>query len=237
MENGINWAGDNEVANHLAMSGLEHYVNIEFEPAYALLQEAVELDPTLFAPHTLLAVISRGEKREHHKSMAKKHVESQNETSKLFVSLLDHLEDTTEAAVEERRAIWTKMHSMSNGPYIHTMYARSMDFEADNAAVLAEFDKLIDFCNANGFTAMEAAAYNLKGYLLQISGDLEGGIAAIEKYMEIYPEGYNPIDSRAEFYLMEGDTVSAIEWYKKVVEINPFAQGAWDTLDELEGQN
>ncbi|MDH3711360.1 MAG: hypothetical protein OER04_15810, partial [Cyclobacteriaceae bacterium] len=198
IHDGIRWEGEDDVANHMALRGLEHFMNIEFAPAYTMSEAAVHRDSSLFASHTLLAILSRGDKREHHTQMAKKYVENENETCKLFVSLLDVEDDTTGV---QRRAIWTQMRELSNGPFIHYMYARNMDLEADTAAVLAELDKVIEFCHENDFSSVEGAAYNIKGYLLNMTGDLEAGTAAIDTYLDLYPQGYNPIDSRAEFYL------------------------------------
>jgi tetratricopeptide (TPR) repeat protein len=230
IQNGIRWAGEDETANYLANSGLSHYMNIELEAAYMLSQHAVRLDSSLFASHTLLAMLTTGDEKQMHKEMANKYVMNENETSKLFVSLLDVENDTTR---EQRRALWTKMHELSNGPFIHHMYIRFMDIEKDTAAVIAELDNLIGFAEENGMIAAASASYNIKGYLLQSAGDLAGGTAAIDKYMELYPGGYNPLDSRAEFYLFAGDTTSAIEMYKKVLEKFPYATSATEQLDEL----
>lgn len=234
VQNGIRWSGESETANYMANSGLSHFMNIELPHAYIMSEGAVAADSSLFASHTLLAILSRGDQRDHHKAMAKKYVQNENETCKLFVSLLDVENDSTGA---QRRQIWAKMHEMSNGPFIHYMYARTMDLEKDTAAVIAEFDKLIAFSQENGFSDIAAASYNIKGYILNMSGDLQAGTAAIDKYVELYPQGYNPIDSRAEFYLFAGDTTNAIAWYKKVVEKYPFTQGARDHLEELEPED
>lgn len=231
VHDGIRWTGEHETANHLAFEGLNHFMNIEFSQGFTLTNAAVNLDSSLFASHTLLAMLSGGEKQEYHKMMANKYVENENETCKLFVSLLDVEDDTTGV---QRRAIWTKMHELSNGPFIHYMYARNMDLQADTTAVIAELDRVISFCEENGFQSVEAAAYNIKGYLLYLSGDLTAGTEAIETYLELYPEGTNPIDSRAEFYLFAGDTVNAIAWYQKVLDHYPYAQTAKDHLEELQ---
>lgn len=124
VQNGIRWNGQNEIANYLANSGMNHFVNIELENAYTVWSHAVKLDSSLFAPHTMLALMSRGAKRDYHTQMAKKFVVNENETSKLFVSLLDIPRDST--GREARRSAWAKMHELSNGPFIHLMYVRSM---------------------------------------------------------------------------------------------------------------
>lgn len=232
--NGIRWAGENETANYLATAAMNHFANIELAKAYTLWEHAVKQDSSLFAPHTMLSILSRGAKSDYHKEMAKKFVANENETSKLFVSLLDIPRDST--GREARRATWTKMHNLSNGPFIHLMYLRSLDFNADPEGVISEADKLIAFAEENGMTAIAGATYNMKGYMLQRLGKLDEGTAAIEKYAELY-DGYNQLDSRAEFYLFAGDTTNAITWYKKVVERYPFSPAVTEKIERLESKN
>ena len=62
---GINWQGDNEIANHLTSKGIRHWMNIEREKAYVLFEEAVNVDSSLFACHTALAMMSWGDKMEY----------------------------------------------------------------------------------------------------------------------------------------------------------------------------
>ena len=226
IHDGINWVGENEIANYLAIEGIGHWQNIELEKAYVLFEKAVELDPGLFASHTALGLLSSGEKQEYHKELANKYVESENETSKLFVSLLDIENDST--AQEKRRPVWAKMHELSNGPLIHFWYALS---RSDSLETIDELDKLKSFLDEIEWST--AHIYNIKGYMFQLIGDLDRGTSEIDKYMELYPEGYNPIDSRAEFYLFAGDTAKAIEYYEKTAERFPYATSANTALRNL----
>lgn len=158
--------------------------------------------------------------------MANKFVANENEASKLFVSLLDIENDST--AAEKRREVWTKMHELSNGPLIHFRYALS---RSDTLETGEELDKLESFLDEIEWNT--AHIHNVKGYVLQLLGDLDRGTMEIEKYMEMYPEGYNPLDSRAEFYLFAGDTAKAIEYYEKTVERFPYATSAGNALNNL----
>jgi tetratricopeptide (TPR) repeat protein len=224
---GINWGSDNEIAEYLSYEGIGYWMNIEREKTYTIFDEAVKLDSSLFACHTALSLLSRGDKREYHKEMAKKYVVGENEVSNLFVSLLDIPRDST--GREARRDTWAKMHELSNGPFIHMRYAMS---RAERAETLAELDKLESILDELGFST--AHIYNIRGYVLNLEGELEKGTKAIEKYLEMRPDGYNALDSRAEFYLFAGDTTSAIEYYKKTVEQFPFAISARNTLSRLD---
>lgn len=227
VKNGIRWRGDNETANYLSIQGIGHWSNIEFAQAYTVWNHAVELDPTLFAPHVMLSMMSVGEAKEYHKSMAKEHVANENETGKTFVSLLDAENG------EERRAIWAKMRELSNGPFIQHMYARSLSNQDDQSAALEELDKVILFCEENGRNSSLAASYNIKAYLSQQSGDMTSANVAVDKYVEIW-DGPNSADSRAEMYLLAGDTTNAILWYKKALERYPYATSARQQLNILD---
>jgi Tfp pilus assembly protein PilF len=105
--------------------------------------------------------------------------------------------------------------------------------DGSDSAKIAELTNLILFCKENNFNYTATAANNMMAYMLKRNGNLEAGTKAIEKCLTLHPGGYNPIDSRAEFYLYEGDTAQAIETYKKVLEKYPYAQYAKIKLEEL----
>ena len=229
--NGIQWEGQNPTANYLAREGLNHYITFEWNHAFILSEAAVTQDSSLFASHALLAMLGTVARKDYHKKMAKKYVENKNETSKLFVSLLDVENDSSKA---QSKTIWSRMHKLSNDPFIHYMYIRHMDISKDTTAVLEELDILATFSIKNKFYPAGAAAYNMKGYILKRIGAFKSGTVAIEKAIKLHPEGYNPLDSRAEFHLYAGDTLKAIDTYKKVLEKYPYAQNALRQLKELD---
>ncbi len=230
VHDGIKWEGNSKIANHLAKEGLNRYITYENNHAFIFSESAVDLDSSLFASHVLLGFLSEGSRKDYHKRMANKFVDDKNEVNKLFVSLLD-FDNVNDSLRINRRKIWSKMHELSNSHFIHYMYTRFM--EGDNAARIKELDKLIKFCEENNFNYTGAAANNYKGYLLKYDGDLAAGTLAIEKTVELHPKGYNPYDSRAEFYLYAGDTINSIKWYKKALEQYPYAQYASNSLEKL----
>ncbi len=229
--NGIRWVGNSEAANIMAKNGLNRYITYENSHAFIMSEGAVNVDSSLFASHTILAFLSTGDRKEHHKRMAERFVENENETSKLFVSLLN-FDEKNDSSRAERRNIWTKMHESSNDPFIHYMYIRFM--EGDHSKLVLELDKLIAFCEESQFDYVNTAANNMKGYILKRTGDLQAGTTSIKKCLELHPDGYNPLDSRAEFYLYAGDTANAIKTYHKVLEKYPYASYATDQLANLE---
>ena len=89
----IEWFGKNDMANEFAMIGMRHFMNAEQEKAYTFFETALSYDSDMFAPHVCLAEMSLdgSEKQKYHISQAKKNVSDNNETSKLFVSILQFI--------------------------------------------------------------------------------------------------------------------------------------------------
>ena len=85
----IEWMGENETANNYVGKGIFHWHNVEWEKSYTYFTGALEEDPTLFAPHVVLAWLSDGETKAIHVKKAKELVKGKNENSQLFVSLLE----------------------------------------------------------------------------------------------------------------------------------------------------
>ena len=110
----IEWFGDNEMANEFAMIGMRHFMNAEQEKAYAFFETALSYDSSMFAPHVCLAEMSLdgSEKQEYHISQAKKNVAENNETSKVFVSILDQKPDGYWGYFDSSNAheLWKKIH-------------------------------------------------------------------------------------------------------------------------------
>ena len=87
----IEWQSDNDFANEMTNAAFVHLYNVEYEKAMVFFEKALEYDPSLFGPHVVLAGLSPegSEKSEMHIKKAKENVADNNDTSKLFVSLLD----------------------------------------------------------------------------------------------------------------------------------------------------
>ncbi len=54
----IEWFGENEMANNMVMSGMNHFNNIEFEKSFVFFEKSISLDSTLFASHAMLTAFS-----------------------------------------------------------------------------------------------------------------------------------------------------------------------------------
>jgi tetratricopeptide (TPR) repeat protein len=224
----IEWTGDNELANELVHRGMHHLMNIEREKAFTFFDAAVEEDPTLFAPHVVLSWLSPGDQKAYHKVQAQKLVAGKNEASRLYASLLD-TKRGTEGNVE-RREIWEKMHELAHdGRFVHWNYALSLENVDDR---IAELEKLLAKNEKDGYGT--GHIHNILGYMHYGKGDVAKAKMHFEKYVEVYPEGYNSYDSMADFYMQEGDLETAMAFYKKAKSHYPAATNATNKIKELE---
>ena len=196
------------IANTMIWRAMDHVLNIENEKAYTLFEAGLNQDPSLFAPHVQLAMLSGGDKREHHKKMAKKLVAGKNEVSQLFVSLLDI--ERGPGAAEIWRSTWKKMHKLAyEGKYVHFRYAQSIE---DPLARIAEFEKLAAKIEADG--GNNGHVHNLLGYAHYTQGDKEKAKMHFNKYLELRPDGYNAYDSMADYF---EEHVEEIEFTEEII--------------------
>ena len=229
----IEWFGDNDLANEFAMIGMRHFMNAEQEKAFAFFEAAVAYDPTMFAPHVCLAEMSLdgSKKQQYHIEEAKKNVMDNNETSKVFVSILDQDPDGYWGYFDSSKAheLWRKMHELEpRGNFIQQFYVHTMK---DNDQSIANINKFIDEAKANN--GPYENLLNLLGYKLMAAGDMEGAEKAFSDYMDTYPNGYNAYDSMGEYYLKNEMNDEARALYGRALENYPFASNARNVLSNI----
>lgn len=225
---GIQWWGEDEMANEFVWKGLDHLLNIEREQAFTYFQAAVEKDPSLFAPRVFLSRMSTDDTRAYQKIQAKKLVAGKNETSRLYVSLMDT--ESGQAGAEKRREIWRKMHELApDGPFIFINYARTLESTEEQ---IAACERLLGI-NAKNNRSNDYV-HNMLGYIYYQQGDKVKAKMHFDKYLELRPDGYNAYDSMAEFYQREGDLEKALAHYKKALEKYPGAINARNRVERIE---
>ena len=229
----IEWFGDNDLANEFAMIGMRHFMNAEQEKAFAFFEAAVAYDPTMFAPHVCLAEMSLdgSKKQQYHIEEAKKNVMDNNETSKVFVSILDQDPDGYWGYFDSTKAheLWRKMHELEpRGNFIQQFYVHTMK---DNDQSIANINKFIDEAKANN--GPYENLLNLLGYKLMAAGDMEGAEKAFSDYMDTYPNGYNAYDSMGEYYLKNEMNNDARALYGRALENYPFSSNARNVLSNM----
>ena len=223
---GIQWVGEYEIANAFVRKGIFHWYNVEWEKSYTYFTGALEQDPTLFAPHVVLAWLSPGEKETLHVDKAKELVSGKNENSQLFVSMLD-LRGADNR--EKRHAIWKQMHeSHPTGGFIHYLYANT---NPDPNERIKELESLLDQKKAED--GWYYHILNLLGYAHYNNGNKEKAKSYFDEYVDVYPEGYNPHDSMGEYYYNEEDYETSLVHYQKALDNYPMSNSAINKVNEL----
>tara|TARA_A100001035_G_scaffold34953_1_gene23349 strand:- start:1203 stop:1988 length:786 start_codon:yes stop_codon:yes gene_type:complete len=223
----IQWGSDNEMANAMISKGMFHYYNVEWDMALSYFKAAADYDPTSFASHVMLAWMTpAGEMRDKHIANAKKYVQDKNETSKLFVSLLELAPG--DDLRERRHAIWSQMHELEpRGNFIHYYYAWTKPSEDERVAELEVLMEKLKTDNRSYAHVVNSLAY---GYYDQ--GDKEKAKEYFEEYLKLYP-GNNSNDSMGEYYYNEKDYENSLKYYRKSLDHFRFSISGTDKVREL----
>ena len=242
----IEWTSSVENANEMLYHAMNHMYNVEREKSQTFYEKALEYDASLFAPHVILAGLARkgSNKEKMHIAKAKELVANKNETSKLFVSLLDVERQTANWPLISKGAheLWAKMREMEQkGKLIHFYYAFTVP-GYDNK--IMEMEKLLlELKDSEGdskslpisgdHSNMIGPVINSMGYFHYANGDNEKAKELFEEYLSLYPKGYNPYDSMGEYYFNEGDYENAKLYYNKALDAYPSSVSANTMLDRI----
>ena len=241
----IEWQSENDFANEMTNAAFVHLYNVEYEKAMVFFEKALEYDPSLFGPHVVLAGFSEdgSEKQQMHISKAKELVENKNNTSKLFVSLLDLDKGGSWPLVTQgAHDVWKSMRDIEpKGKLIHYYYAFTIPGMENKIqemeSLLAELkDGTGDsesLAVSGDHSFMIAPIVNTLGYFYYNIGNKEEAKNLFEEYLNLYPDGYNSYDSMGEFYYNEGDMENALKFYKKAKEMYPAATSANMMIEEI----
>lgn len=99
--------------------------------------------------------------------------------------------------------------------------------------VTTDEKELLAYARAIVQTSRNSSEFNSYGYLLLGKGEIDKAIAVFYINMLLYRNEANSFDSLAEAYEKKGDTKSALEMYKKALEINPNSEHAKERIAEL----
>ena len=245
----IEWQSDNDFANEMTNAAFVHLYNVEYEKAMVFFEKALEYDPSLFGPHVVLAGLSPegSEKSEMHIKKAKEHVADNNDTSKLFVSLLDLPRQSRWWPLLGPGAHdkWAEMRSIEpKGKLIHFYYSFTIpglenkirEMESLLSELRDGVGETESLAVSGDHSYMVAPITNVLGYFYYNQGDKEKAKSLFEEYIDLHPNGYNSYDSMGEFYYNEGDLESAKSYYSKAVENYFGANTANGKLRELNAE-
>jgi Tfp pilus assembly protein PilF len=245
----IEWQSDNDFANEMTNAAFVHLYNVEYEKAMVFFEKALEYDPSLFGPHVVLAGLSPegSEKSEMHIKKAKENVADNNDTSKLFVSLLDLPRQSRWWPLlgPEAHDKWAEMRTIEpKGKLIHYYYSFTIpgleNKIREMESLLSELKDGVgeseSLAVSGDHSYMIAPITNVLGYFYYNQGDKEKAKLLFEEYIDLRPNGYNSYDSMGEFYYNEGDLESAKSYYSKAVENYFGANTANRKLRELNAE-
>jgi len=83
------------------------------------------------------------------------------------------------------------------------------------------------------YQGLNETTINGIGYYALGKKNFEGAIAVFSLNCDLYPESWNVYDSLAEAYFMSGNTMAAIENYKRSIELNPGNHNGKQMLEKL----
>ena len=245
----IEWQSDNDFANEMTNAAFVHLYNVEYEKAMVFFEKALEYDPSLFGPHVVLAGLSPegSEKSEMHIKKAKENVADNNDTSKLFVSLLDLPRQSRWWPLLGPGAHdkWAEMRTIEpKGKLIHYYYSFTIpglenkirEMESLLSELRDGVGETESLAVSGDHSYMIAPITNVLGYFYYNQEDKEKAKSLFEEYIDLHPNGYNSYDSMGEFYYNEGDLESAKSYYSKAVENYFGANTANGKLRELNAE-
>ena len=245
----IEWQSDNDFANEMTNAAFVHLYNVEYEKAMVFFEKALEYDPSLFGPHVVLAGLSPegSDKSEMHINKAKENVADNNDTSKLFVSLLDLPRQSRWWPLLGPGAHdkWAEMRSIEpKGKLIHYYYSFTIpgleNKIREMESLLSELKDGVgeteSLAVSGDHSYMIAPITNVLGYFYYNQGDKEKAKSLFDEYIDLHPNGYNSYDSMGEFYYNEGDFDTAKSYYSKAVENYFGANTANEKLRELNAE-
>jgi tetratricopeptide (TPR) repeat protein len=217
----MTWTTKSEAAKKIAQEAAEDYMNIERPQAYEKFKKALELDPNFTVALVFMSTLTEGDVRKNYATRALKSAETKTEGEKLFASIVKE-----ELTPEARRDIWEKLHNMfPDGAMINNFYVVTRATPEERFKAAQDYiEKFPD----------KAWMYNtIAYYYLLDRKDMDKAKECFEKYIALYPKGYNPYDSMGEYYMTTGDIANAKKYYTMAVEKYPFSTSSVEALQKI----
>jgi len=221
----MTWTTKSDEAKDLALQGADYFMNIEFPQAYEKFEQALKLDPNFTVALVFMTNLTQGEAKKQYAQRALKSAENKTEGEKLFASLVkDGLSE------QDRRDAWAKLHDMfPDGAMISNFYVVTRATPEERFA--AAQDYIAKFPD-------KPWMYNTIAYFyMQDKKDMENAKKNFEKYIELYPDGYNPYDSMGEYYMTAGDMDNSKKYYSMALEKYPFVNSSLTALEKINDKN
>lgn len=220
-EKKMTWTTSSPAAKTLALHGANHLMNAETALAYEDLMAAVKLDPNFTVALALLSNITTGATRKAYIQRTLNSAKNKTAGEKLFASIVDPKLDE-----QKRRDNWDKLYKMfPDGEMISNFYVQSRPTAEERftaaTAYMKKFPKQANIYNTIAY------------YYLNDNKDNAKAKEYFEKYIAMYPEGYNPYDSMGEYYLLTGDLENSKKYYSMSLEKYPFNITSINALQKM----
>jgi Tfp pilus assembly protein PilF len=217
----MTWTTKSAQARELAGKAADHYMNAEHEEAYKQFSNALKLDPEFTIALAYMANLTKGEVKKTYVQKTLKSAANKTEGEKLFASLV---EPGIDAA--KRRDIVAQLRLLyPDGAMINTMYVNTRETPEERFEAAQEFLKRFPD---------KAWIHNSLGYMYLLDKkDNDMSKKHFEKYIEMYPQGYNPYDSMGEYYLTIGDNENAEKYYTLALEKAPFNHSSLAAMEKI----
>lgn len=217
----MTWTTSSDSAKKLAFDGVRYFMNIEFPQAYEKFNQALDLDPNFTIPLVFMVNLTQGDVKKEFSQRALKSAENKTEGEKLFASLVK--EGSTQ---EVSRGIWEKLYNMfPDGAMIANFYVVTRATPEERFKAAQDYIKKFP---------QHPWMYNTLAYFYMLDKkDMAKAKECFEKYIELYPDGYNPYDSMGEYYMNNGDMTNAKKYYTMAVEKYPFSNSSVQALEKI----
>ena len=149
-------------------------------------------------------------------------------SSKSSIILLNNMEKT--ALYEMAVAIIGILHEQPYNPKKSSAYTL---FDKINSEGITKGLEHYKETKSSSDYYLDIDELNIAGYELMWADKLEEALIVFELNVKAFPESFIVYDSYGEGLLVKGDTIQAIENYKKSVELNPKSRGGINILKEL----
>ena len=168
----------------------------------------------------MMAIMTHGDTKKMYTDKAKASAAGKSEGEKMMVTLLDA------KSRKEGHEIWINLHNkFPDDAMCYYYYALSM---SDSVQA---FDTMTAYLQK--YPSSSEAINNLAYMYLTDKKDTATAKKYFEKYIEVYPDGYNPYDSMGEFYYRIGDMANSKIYYTKSLEHYPFCYTSRQKMEEL----
>jgi tetratricopeptide (TPR) repeat protein len=203
------------VANQHFWAAIEEAQNIRFTSAAERLKSALDLDPSFGMARALHGFVAPGmTTTERSTEITRGITEMADATPAELLTAMAWREWTTGNTTEAKSLIDAAANLVPGDPYVAWYQAQLTAVTGDVQTGIAVFRSVIERFPDN------APAYNILGYRLYQTGDRQGGLEMIEKYVSMVPDHPNSHDSYAEILAWEGHFEKALSEYRRTLELD-----------------